>query len=62
MWRFLVVEVPRSDTKKRDDMMWEQGRSGWELVQVIEGSSADPSDRSVLTMFFRRSATEDIGV
>lgn len=62
MWRYLVVEVSRTDDKRRDDFLWEQGRSGWELVQVLEGSTKDASDRSMLTFFFKRSATEDIGV
>jgi hypothetical protein len=62
MFRYLVVDVSRSDEKKRDDFLWEQGRSGWELVQVLEGSTKDASDRSMITLFFKRSATEDIGV
>jgi hypothetical protein len=62
MWRYQVLEVARGDVKRRDELLWEQGRSGWELVQVIEGSSTDAADRSVLTLFFRRPAGEDIGV
>ena len=62
MWRYKVVEAPRGNEKAREDILWEWGRSGWELVQVIEGSSADPSDRSVVTLFFKRPAGEDIGV
>jgi hypothetical protein len=48
--------------KKRDEALWELGRSGWELVQVLEGSAADASDRTVLSLFFKRPAGEDIGV
>jgi hypothetical protein len=62
MWRYLVVVVPREDEKKRDDLLWEQGRAGWELIQVLEGSTGDAGDRSMLTLFFKRSAREDIGV
>lgn len=62
MWRYLIVDVPRGDEKKRDDFLWEQGRAGWELVSVLEGSTKDASDRSMLTFFFKRSASEDIGV
>jgi hypothetical protein len=61
-WRYEVVEVPRADGKARDDLMWEMGRSGWELVQVLEGSAKDAADRSTLLLFFKRSASEDIGV
>jgi hypothetical protein len=61
-WRYMVVEVPRCDGKGRDDVLWEQGRAGWELVQVLEGSTKDPADRTSLTLFFKRSATADIGV
>lgn len=62
MWRYNVVEIPRADEKRRDDLLWELGRSGWELTQVLEGSSADAADRSVLTLWFKRPAGEDIGV
>jgi hypothetical protein len=62
MWRYLIVDVPRGDEKKRDDFLWEQGRSGWELVSVLEGSTKDAADRSMITLFFKRSASEDIGV
>jgi hypothetical protein len=62
MWRYLIVDVPRSDEKRREEILWEQGRSGWELVQVLEGSARDASDRTMLTLFFKRSASEDIGV
>jgi hypothetical protein len=62
MWRYLMVDLPRSDEKAREAVLWEQGRSGWELVQVLEGSKTDASDRTMLTLFFKRSASEDIGV
>ena len=62
MWRYQVVEVPRGDEKKREEVLWELGRSGWELVQVLEGSAADAANRTVITLFFKRPAGEDIGV
>ena len=62
MVRYKVIEVPRVDEKVRDETLWELGRSGWELVQVLAGSAKDPSDASVLTCFLKRSASEDIGV
>jgi hypothetical protein len=62
MWRYLVVEIARGDDKKRDDALWEHGRSGWELVQVVEGSSSDGADAGVLTLYFKRPAGEDIGM
>ncbi len=62
MWRYLIVSVPRGEEKARDDLLWEQGRSGWELIQVLEGSATDAGDRTKLTLFFKRSAKEDIGV
>ena len=62
VYRYNVIEVGRTDPRARDDAMWEMGRSGWELVSVIPGSAADPTDLSKLTMFFKRAAGEDIGV
>jgi hypothetical protein len=62
MWRYKVVEMPREESKDRDDLLWELGRSGWEMVQVLEGSPADASDRTKITLFFKRTASEDIGV
>jgi hypothetical protein len=62
MYRYLVVEVSRKDPEKMEEVLREHGRSSWDLVQAVEGSSADPADRSMLTLFFRRSATDDIGV
>jgi len=62
MFRYQVVEVPRADEKARDSVLWELGRSGWELVQVLEGSTKDASDRGKLLLFFKRAASEDIGI
>jgi len=62
MWRYQVVEVPRGDEKRREELLWELGRSGWELVQVLEGSASDAANRTVITLFFKRPAGEDIGV
>ena len=62
MWRYQIIEVPRADVKRRDEVLWELGRSGWELINVLEGSSADAADRTVLSLYFKRPAGEDIGV
>jgi hypothetical protein len=62
MYRYQVIEVPRADEKARDATLWELGRSGWELIQVLEGSAKDPTDREKLLLFFKRSASEDIGI
>jgi len=62
MFRYQVLEVPRVDEKARDAVLWELGRSGWELIQVLEGSFKDPTDREKLLMFFKRAASEDIGM
>jgi len=62
MFRYKILELPRLDPEKRDEALWEIGRSGWELVSVIEGSSKDAADRNTLTFFFKRPAAEDIGM
>jgi hypothetical protein len=62
LFRYQVVEVSRTDEKSRDATLYELGRSGWELVQVTEGSTKDPADRSTFTCFFKRAASEDIGM
>ena len=62
MFRYKILEVSRLDPEKRDEALWELGRSGWELVSVIDGSSKDAADRSMLTFFFKRAASEDIGI
>lgn len=62
MYRYQVLEVPRGDEKARDAVFWELGRSGWELVQVLEGSVKDSADRNTLMLFFKRAASEDIGM
>jgi hypothetical protein len=62
MFRYQVVEVSREDEKSRDPSLWELGRSGWELVQVLPGSAKDPADPTRLLCFFKRSASEDIGI
>ena len=62
MYRYKVVGVSRGDEKTRDDLLWDLGRAGWEVIQVLEGSPTDAADRSMITLFFKRSASEDIGV
>ena len=62
MYRYNVVGVSRANEKARDDLLWDLGRSGWELIHVLESSPTDAADRSMITFFFKRSATEDIGV
>ena len=62
MWRYKVIELPRVESKERDDTLWELGRAGWELVQVLEGAENDSTDRTKVTLFFKRTASEDIGV
>ena len=37
MFRYQVIEVSRDDEASRDPSLWELGRSGWELVQVVPG-------------------------
>lgn len=62
MFRFHVVSVPRADEKAREEVLWELGRSGWELVAVLQGSETDATDASKITLFFKREASSDIGV
>lgn len=62
MWRYKIVEVPRGDPAKRDEVLWDLGRSGWELVQVIPGSESDAADATRILLLFKRPAGEDIGV
>jgi len=62
MWRYQFVEVPRGDVEARDEKLWELGRGGWELIQVLEGSAADASDGTILTLVFKRTASQDIGI
>jgi hypothetical protein len=62
MYRYLVVTLSRADEKQRDDALWEHGRSGWELVSVLPGSYGNGADPGAVTLWFRRSASEDIGV
>jgi hypothetical protein len=59
-YRFHCVSLPRAATKARDDILWELGLAGWELVCVLPGSEADASDGTMLTFFFKREATTDI--
>jgi hypothetical protein len=62
MYRFQIVSVPRADTDKRDEVLWELGRSGWDLIQVLEGSATDATDKSQINMWFKREASSDIGM
>ena len=62
MWRYNIIGVPRGDAAKRDEVLWEAGRSGWELIHVLDGSPTDASDKTQITLYFKRSAGEDIGV
>ena len=62
LWRYNVIEVSRTDEKSRDALLWEMGRSGWELVTALPGSAKDPVDVTVLTLLFKREAGSDIGI
>jgi hypothetical protein len=62
MWRYNIVELPRADIEKREALLWELGRSGWEMVQILPGSWADGSAAETITLVFKRPAGDDIGV
>ncbi len=62
LYRYAVIEIDRADPRKRDEVLWEQGRSGWELIHVLPGSFADPADAARVTLWFKRPAETDIGV
>ncbi len=62
MWRYMVVEIARADLTRRDELLWEHGRAGWELVQLLPGTWADGGAPDSVTLVFKRSARDDIGV
>ncbi|MHC4820281.1 MAG: hypothetical protein ACYTDX_01005 [Planctomycetota bacterium] len=62
MYRYQIVEISRADTEKREETLWEMGRSGWELVQIVSGSDENPEDKGTLSLWFKRAAEADIGL
>jgi hypothetical protein len=62
MYRFQIISVPRADTARRDEVLWELGRSGWDLIHILEGSETDAADKSQITLWFKREASADIGM
>ncbi len=62
LWKYDLVVLDASATKERDDAIWELGRSGWELVQILAGDwkNGRPDDRAKMTWFVKRQATHDI--
>jgi hypothetical protein len=62
LWTYDLVVLDAAPTKERDDAMWELGRSGWELVQVLPGDwkNGKPDDHAKMTWIVKRQATHDI--
>lgn len=63
LWRYDVVVMTAGESKERDERIWELGRSGWELVNVLPGDwkTGQTSDTTKMTWFVKREATHDIG-
>ena len=61
LWKYEVVVIDAADSKQREEAIWELGRGGWELVQILQGDyKTGDKDAPKLTLFLKREATHDI--
>ena len=62
LYKYDLVVLPATDTKEREETIWEMGRSGWELVTVLPGDwkNGETTDPTKMTWFVKRQATHDI--
>jgi hypothetical protein len=62
LWKYDIVVMDSAHSKDRDEQIWELGRSGWELVNVLPGDwkKGGGTDMTKMTWFLKRQATHDI--
>lgn len=62
LYKYDLVVLDATATKDREDAIWEMGRSGWELVNVLAGDwkKGATDDHTKMTWFLKRQATHDI--
>lgn len=63
LWKYDIVVLSSTESKEREERVWELGRSGWELVAALPGDwkTGNTSDTTKMTWFVKREATHDIG-
>jgi len=62
IYRYLILELSRSDVEATDERLRELGLETWEMVSVLPGRRSDPEDKEYFTFFFKRDASTDIGI
>ncbi len=64
LWKYDIVVMTCAEGKERENRIWEAGRAGWELVQVLQGDwiKGDTETTEKMTWFLKREATHDIGM
>ncbi len=62
LFKYDLVVMEAAQSKDRDELIWELGRSGWELVTILPGDwkKGQTDDRTKMTWFLKRQATHDI--
>ncbi len=62
LWKYEIVVMDAAASKDREEAIWELGRSGWELVNVLAGDwkKGNAQDATKMTWFLKRQATHDI--
>ncbi len=61
LWKYDIIVVDAADSTAREELLWDLGRSGWEVYSVLPGDyKTGDASAPKLTFFVRREATHDI--
>jgi hypothetical protein len=61
-FRYTIETLHRADEEAAYERLRELGLEEWELIGVLPGPREDPTDTEHFTLFFKRDASEDIGL
>ena len=62
LWKYEMHVLDSKHVQEREELIWELGRRGWELVSVVPGDWVNGNGQATdkMTWFLKREATHDI--